>query len=251
MKLRLVTIGLSHYCEKARWALDRSGLKYVEEAHPPIVHYLSTIRHRTRRTLPALVTPHGTLRDSTEILKWLDTIAPRQARLYPRDDAARAEVEALEDRFDETLGPATRRWAYSSALHDRTLMLELMSVQASKVDIAMLHAGARVIIPFMIRGLRLSDDAIDKSIACIAKVFEDMGKRLEGRRYLVGESLTAADLTFAALGSPVVVPPEHYLAHELGRVPEPMRRTIEAMRELPAGRFISRIYREHRAEKVP
>jgi hypothetical protein len=33
--LRFITIGLSHYCEKARWALDQSGILYKEDAHPP------------------------------------------------------------------------------------------------------------------------------------------------------------------------------------------------------------------------
>ena len=168
MSVKLVTIGLSHYCEKARWALDRSGLEYVEEAHPPIVHYLSTIRHRTRRTLPALLTPHGTLRDSTEILKWIDSMVSNGARLYPDDPTMRADVEALEDLFDESLGPATRRWAYSWALHDRPLMLELMSRMATKRDVALLRAGAPLIIPFLTRGLRLSDEAIDKSLARVA-----------------------------------------------------------------------------------
>jgi len=58
----------------------------------------------------------------------------------------------------------------------------------------MLRAGSPFIIPFMVRGLRLSDAAIDTSLARIARVFEDIGKKLEGRRYLVGNSLSAARL---------------------------------------------------------
>jgi glutathione S-transferase len=38
--LRLLTIPISHYCEKARWALDRLGLPYVEERHLQVFHYL-------------------------------------------------------------------------------------------------------------------------------------------------------------------------------------------------------------------
>ena len=30
---RLLTIPISHYCEKARWALERAGLAYREERH--------------------------------------------------------------------------------------------------------------------------------------------------------------------------------------------------------------------------
>ena len=31
--LRLITIPISHYCEKARWALDRAALAFREERH--------------------------------------------------------------------------------------------------------------------------------------------------------------------------------------------------------------------------
>jgi glutathione S-transferase len=41
---RLVTIPISHYCEKARWALDRAGVPYREEAHIQAVHRLATRR---------------------------------------------------------------------------------------------------------------------------------------------------------------------------------------------------------------
>ena len=30
---RLLTIPISHFCEKARWALERAGLAYREERH--------------------------------------------------------------------------------------------------------------------------------------------------------------------------------------------------------------------------
>ena len=38
MSLRLITIGASHYCEKARWAVERAGLPFREEFHPPVFH---------------------------------------------------------------------------------------------------------------------------------------------------------------------------------------------------------------------
>jgi glutathione S-transferase len=37
-QLRLITIPVSHYCEKARWALTKLKLPYVEEAHMPPFH---------------------------------------------------------------------------------------------------------------------------------------------------------------------------------------------------------------------
>lgn len=41
--LRLITLPISHYCEKVRWALDRQGIAYREEAHAPIFHGLYTL----------------------------------------------------------------------------------------------------------------------------------------------------------------------------------------------------------------
>ena len=34
----LITIPPSHYCEKARWALDYARIPYREERHPPLFH---------------------------------------------------------------------------------------------------------------------------------------------------------------------------------------------------------------------
>jgi glutathione S-transferase len=38
---RLVTIPISHFFEKARWALDRAGVQYVEQPHLRLVHVLA------------------------------------------------------------------------------------------------------------------------------------------------------------------------------------------------------------------
>jgi hypothetical protein len=42
-KPRLVTVGFSHFCEKARWALDVSGMQYYGEVHCPAMHLSATL----------------------------------------------------------------------------------------------------------------------------------------------------------------------------------------------------------------
>src|SRR4051812_7052592 len=103
--LRLITIPISHYCEKARWALDRSGIPYREDRHLQLFHYLPVWLAGAGRTVPVLVSGEGSaLSDSTGILRWLDERAP--GSLYPESDPDRAEVVRLEDHFGEALGPA-------------------------------------------------------------------------------------------------------------------------------------------------
>ncbi|HEX8952261.1 MAG TPA: glutathione S-transferase N-terminal domain-containing protein, partial [Polyangia bacterium] len=123
----LITIPFSHFCEKARWALDWCGVPYVERGYLPGLHLLRT-RRIGGRTVPALVRADGSaLTDSTEILRWADAQAPAHRKLLPTDAAARAAADAFEDELDEVLGPATRLWAYAYGLRNRPLLRALVA----------------------------------------------------------------------------------------------------------------------------
>jgi glutathione S-transferase len=173
---------------------------------------------------------------------------PAGKKLLPEDDALRREALELEDHFDKKLGPATRRWVYSWALHDRPLLVQAMSADLPPIEAAAVRMLRPLIVAGLTRGLGLSDEAAERSQARIAELLEEMGRRLsDGRRYLVGDRFGLADLTFAALAAPAVVPPEYGAAMPSpGELPEPMRRTVEVFRNTPAGAFALRIYRDHR-----
>ena len=102
---RLITIPISHYCEKARWALERARIPYREEPHLQAIHWAHVWRAGRGRTAPVLVTDDGPLTESSDILRWVD--ARSDLRLYPDP-----EVGALERHFDDELGPHGRRWMY-------------------------------------------------------------------------------------------------------------------------------------------
>src|SRR5437763_10095441 len=98
--LRLLTIPNSHYCEKARWALDRAGLSYREERHVQGVHRVAARRAGGGKTVPVLVTPEGSLGESEAIVMWVDAQLEPGQRLFPVDPDARDEVLRLCRRFD-------------------------------------------------------------------------------------------------------------------------------------------------------
>ncbi len=58
---RLITIPVSHFCEKARWALEHAGIPYVEEGHLPFFSIRAVRRAGGRRSVPVLVTDEGTI----------------------------------------------------------------------------------------------------------------------------------------------------------------------------------------------
>jgi glutathione S-transferase len=139
----LITVPLSHYCEKVRWALDRVALPYREEPHAPLLHRLATIRNGGG-TVPVLV--HGSTRflDSTDIVAHADEVFGGN-ELYPRDAALRRDVVALEERFDTELGPHTRRWAYGQLLPHPRLLNSLWSRGVPRVEALLLWTIAPVV----------------------------------------------------------------------------------------------------------
>src|SRR3984893_12447836 len=99
-------IPLSHYSEKARWALDYKRIAHHRQVLGP--DYLIRAWRATRRgTLPILFLDGRAIGDSTHIIAALEERYP-EPPLYPGDAAARQRVLALEDYFDEQLGPALR-----------------------------------------------------------------------------------------------------------------------------------------------
>ena len=247
-KPHLVTIGPSHYCEKARWALERAGVDYIENAHAPVLHYGATLLRHGQRTTPLLVTPHGTIRDSTAILRHADKFVPEDQRLFPADQEALADVEALEELFDRRLGPATRRLAYFHVIDDEPKLSQLVESGIPRAEQVLFRMGRRGIVAFLRWGLRIDPEGAKKSEARIESVFGEVECRLaRGRRYLVGDRLTAADLTFAALAAPVVLPPEYgWPLPSIEDGPPELLLLRDRLRSRPAGTFALRLYKEER-----
>ena len=78
--MRLITLPMSHYCEKARWALERLGLAYYEERHLQGFHYAKTVWVSRNIAVPVLLDDGRVIVDSTAILKHLANYAPSQQR---------------------------------------------------------------------------------------------------------------------------------------------------------------------------
>lgn len=249
MRARLVTIPFSHYCEKARWALDRARVAYVEEPHVPMFAWAPALRAGKKRTVPVFVTEDDeVLADSHDILTWVHRRAPELA-LYPPDIAA--DVEALESVFDRKVGTAARRMAYHALIQDPGAIRALFVLRAPAWQAMATRAALPVMIGMIKRGLKIDDAGAARSEAQLATVLADVNARLEqsGGPWLFGDRFTAADLTFASLMTPLVAPPSFADAHLCERMleSEPARAMVARHRETPAGRFVLRAYEKERS----
>jgi glutathione S-transferase len=249
----LVTIAFSHFCDKARWALDRAGIAYRESAHLPVFHAIAALGAGGRRTVPVLVTDDGIFPDSTDILGWVDRQNP-DLGLYGKTPEERREIAALEDHFDEDLGPHTRRWGYFYVLPYNALALGMCERQGDTP--AWERRAMPYVFPlvrgFMLRAMGIDAESAARSLLQVEAVFDEVRDRLaDGRRYLVGDAFTAADLTFAALAAPVLLPGEPFFRMPpLSALAEPAAERIRVFSAHPAGAFALRLAREHRHERV-
>jgi glutathione S-transferase len=235
---RLITIPMSHYCEKARWGLSHAGVPYIEEAHLQVFHYRAVRQYTAKGMVPILITDTDVIQDSTAILQYLDRRLPESRKLYP--EIHRADIVAMEDAFDEVLGVETRRWVY---FHWQSQpMREVLRTAAQGVP-TWERALAPILFPLMLmyirRHLAVSHDNVERGLQVITSVFDKVAATLrDGRRFLVGDSLTAADITFASMAAPVLLPPEYGIVlPTLDAAPEEARSDIQRFREHPAGQF--------------
>jgi glutathione S-transferase len=249
--LRLITIPISHYCEKARWALERAGIEYHEERHVQGIHQLVARRAGGGTTVPVLVTPKLVLGESEQILMWADpqTSAPR--RLFPDQPNDRAEVERLCRRFDAGLGPHGRRLIYVHMLAEPKLMLHYNNQGVPRWEDRALRHGWPMLTGVIRRALDIRPGVEVEDEAVVWRELEFVAELLsDGRRYLCGERFSAADLTFAALSAPIVVPSGYGVRlPEMDELPARTSTLVQRVREHPGGRHALAMFAAHRRER--
>jgi glutathione S-transferase len=244
----LITIPISHYCEKARWALDRTGIAYRERAHLQVIHWIPVARAGGRKTAPVLIWGDRVFADSAEIVAEASAQAQPDRALFPVDPAAAAEVRALQRDFDELLGPEGRRWMYFGLRGRRDIAIAYACTGVP----AWQRRGLPLVYPLAARiidrYLDITPASVERSEVEVQAVFDSVAERLgDGRPYLCGDRFSAADLTFASLAAPLLMPPQYGVPlPQPGELPAAMAAKIQEFRAHPAGAHALKMFREER-----
>jgi len=247
----LHVFAISHYCEKARWALDRLGIEYELRHLAPGAHLqVAQDLGAPASSLPLLLVAGEVVHGSGAIIDWADALRGTGSKRLSPDASLLEECSAVEARLDVS-GVHMRRYYYSEALVD--------------------HPDS--VLPIFVRGLPESEHpAVEESWGFVCKAMVqmmDLGpeQRLEsrgivmgeldwlegllsdGRRYLVGDRFSRADLTAASLLAGMVSPAEHPTYGGL-EVPPLARQDMDLWASRPIGRWIAQMYREHRQVRL-
>jgi len=241
-------ISISHFNEKARWALDHKRVPHRRRAIPGGFHMLAALAltHGEGYTFPILVLDGEAISDSTAIIGALEHRHPEPA-LYPEDPATRRRALDLEDYFDEELGPPIRLLGWYEMTREPERLTSLMdqfvppSARDSQLalDLSARFAAAFTDLRHGVKSSEAAEVARHKVVAALDRLEAELGSN----EYLAGERFSVADLTAASLFYPLVLPPE---GPDLGEPPEAFQRYRETLEDRPGYKWVAEIYRRHR-----
>jgi glutathione S-transferase len=240
---------VSHYCEKARWLLDAKGLAYNLVNLMPGAH-----RRLTRRlaggsgSVPVLVDGATALGDSTEIALYLERTYPTPP-LLPAAGPERDRVLELEAYFDEVAGIHVRRWAYGHIIDGGANLGDMMFGAYPAPQRWLGRAAIPLIKIVLKRQYRIFPPKVAESQVKFLEGLDRLEREIQGdpARYLVGSSLTIADITAASLYSPLITTENSpYPARPDSETPKAIAEMRKAVLARPAGQWLLRRYQQDR-----
>jgi glutathione S-transferase len=238
---------ISHYVEKVRWALDYKRVPHVRRTLLPGLHLMKAKRLTgDTATTPVLTIDGRSIGDSTRIIAAIEE-RWSQPPLYPENEAQRRRALALEQFFDEELGPHIRRAFYYELLPQPELVAPLFTRGQPAATRALLRTGFPILRVAMRRRFQITPQAAANSRAKIAAAIDRLEREISPSGYLVGDAFSVADLTAAALLYPVARPPEFpYAMVADADLPASWREFLDTLGQRPGGQWITKIYRRHR-----
>lgn len=250
-ELKLYQFPISHYCEKTRWNLDAKGIPYVIENLIPGPHRFVTKRLTKggRATVPVLVDRGTVVTDSTDIALHLEKAHASAPALIPAERPERERVLELEGYFDEMAGKHVRRWVYATLFSSGTDITPLM-FGAFPLPARLLGKALLPLIKAAIRRqYALTPDKVEESRVKMLECLDRLEREIQGdpSRYLVGSSLSIADIAAASLLSPLVAAEgSPYTVRPGEEVPKALAEMRASVLARPAGQWVLRRYREDR-----
>ncbi|NUN15085.1 MAG: glutathione S-transferase [Myxococcales bacterium] len=241
MSRKLYQFSISHYCEKTRWNLDAKGLDYEIVELLPLWHRIILWRIGGGTTVPVLQDGDKVIADSTRIANYLDDTYPERP-LFPKEPGQRQLVFQLEDQFDNT-ARHIRRFMYGHMLQipgSEQVMMRHLSPTMHKVGLTIAP-----VIRFSIRkNYRITPENIAKSLQKVRSTVQEIDSILNGdpNRYLVGNSLTMADIAAASLFGPLLGPPNSPW-EDIGAVPETIANERSMILNRTFGKWVYNRYR--------
>ncbi|MCB1936560.1 MAG: hypothetical protein KDF59_11520 [Nitrosomonas sp.] len=253
--VKVLSFSPSADAELNRWVLFYYGISFNEKRHT-LPFYFILNKLQGGNSLVLCRDGQTKLKSVREVINHFDAQVTSDKKLIP--DAHINEMEYSWHRYNSDLGQAAVEWAYTNLLPHKDIMIRPLTLGSPWIERQFVKYCYNIPKKMVWNSQQLSKPVADNALVLIKDIFYEVDQLLsDGRKYLYGDKLTLADLTFAVSGAPLVLPANYGGDQfEQGPIPtfeefpEELQETISTMRQTDAGRYILRLYSEDRYRTI-
>lgn len=244
LAITLYEFSLSHYNEKARWALDYKGIPYRSRPVLPGFH-TGILRKLSGQTLtPVLQVDDEVIAGSAEIVARVDTLSSDRP-LYPHAPDARKEAEQWVSWLDEEVGPEVRLALFHALLVDPAFASTFFTHAVSDVKKALYRWAFPLVARVIKQRLHVNAANADKAREIVDRALTHVARSASVSGYLVGGEFSVADLTAGALFFPLFYPEELPSSVPDRNTPE-FKNWLDLWRDHEGAEYVRRLFSKHR-----
>lgn len=244
---KLLIFPHSHFCEKARWALDYKNVDHDVQALVPGLHVL-TVKSKgcAETSVPVFLHNGEALQGFDQIVEHLAQHYPEN-NLIPQSDEDRVEAQAIEAQMDALLGKSIRTILYSTLLDHHAFVHFCFTHGMSSASKGVFKLLAPVVRKKIYQTYVRSSEYVEKAHSDFAQGMSELDERVATRKHLVGDRFSRTDIAVASLLSLIVLPKEHPFPWDARGVPSAdAQGFINKYRDTAGYQWAERIYAEYR-----
>lgn len=242
--MKLLEFPHSHFCEKARWALDYKKVSYHAQAVMPGLHLKTIRKHAPGTSVPVLLTGDEVIQGSTEIIDYLEK-KYRDRPLTPTDPSDCQECLEIERAMDKRLGENIRQILYFGLLAYPDFIRHCFTHPMVWWKQLLFRPIFPVLRHKMFQIYVKSPESVERARNEFDIAIDEIEEKLENEHYLVGNQFSRADLSVASMLSLLVMPPEHPFPWQ--DIPDSETETfLQGYRDHPVSIWVGKMYRKHR-----
>lgn len=246
-EFRLIADPSSLDGELIRFVLDHYQIFYQQLPRGVLLARASTASHRRPPSAALLFNETVALSHPAEVVNYFESQMPAPKRLVPVRQTEAADLENHWKLYYHTFNAAVCGWLYAHLIPQKAALLEAFNRQVQTPE----KLATTLLFPLIGKRLekrhRLEPGRAEEALGIIRKGYDRLDRRLEdGRRFLLGERISLADIVFAVLAAPTVLPDGFQGPNPRGtQVPPKMQHVVKEFRERPAGQLALRLYQSH------
>ena len=242
MAIILYQFPISHFCEKARWALDFKGLDFQAKNLLPGMH-IKIVRQLAHKTSVPVMDHDGVIvQGSSQIITYLDDKFPER-KLTPVNPQEAQQALEWERYLDAEVGVHLRRYVYHTLLEHPKVVIPLLTQGAPWWAKPLFKVMFPKIRKLMRQHMKIDAAGAAESRQRLEAALDRVNEAVADRGFLVDGAFSRADLTAAALFAPLLMPAKYGLVWPKA-MPEPLQSDVARL----AGKlaWVESIYNDYR-----